>query len=223
MFKPILTLITADIKALVRQPFSWLSPLLFFLIVITLFPIATGSEFHLINQLAPGIIWVAALLAILLSMNQLFSLEKEEGLLDLLCLSPYPLPFLVLCKMVSFWLVHCLPLIVISPLLGFLLNLTLNQDYALMISLLLGTPILTLIGAIGAALTISLRGSQLLLPILIMPLYVPVLIFGTGTLLAANTDQALAGFFAMLGALMLFSLLVSPLMTSLALRIGAQA
>ncbi len=204
-----------EIRTTLRQAHSWLTPLLFFVMVITLFPLAIGPNESLLEKIAPGILWVAALLAILLSIGNLFRHDADEGYLDVMLLSPYPLTWLVLCKVMSHWLTHCLPLILISPILGFLLHLPAHEQYALFVSLLLGTPVLTLLGAIGAALVVGIRGHGLLLPILIMPLYIPVLIVGTAT-----TQQSMAGCFAILGALLLFSLAFAPFLTGIALRIG---
>lgn len=209
-----------EIRTTFRQAFSWLTPLLFFVMAVTLFPLAVGPDDALLKKIAPGIIWVAALLAILLSISNLFRSDAEEGYLDLMLLSPYPLTLLVLCKIMTHWLTHCLPLILISPLLGFLLHLSPYEDYVLIISLLLGTPVLTLLGAIGAALMVGIRNHGLLLPILIMPLYIPVLIFGTGMLAAASIQQPIMGYLAILAALMLLSMAFAPFLTSIALRIG---
>lgn len=220
MMRAFVQLIQTDIKMTFRQAFSWLTPLLFFVIVVTLFPLAVGTDTALLTKIAPAIIWVTALLAVLLSIEQLFRTDAQEGYLDLMLASAYPLTFLVTCRLISHWLTHCLPLILISPLLGFLLHLRADEEYALVISLLLGTPVLILLGAIGAGLTVGIRNHGLLLPVLIMPLYIPVLIFGTGTLLAAAAQQPLNGYFAVLAALMLFSFAFAPLLTSVALRIG---
>lgn len=216
MFK----IIHYEIKTTWRQAYSWLTPLLFFIIVVTLFPLAVGPDELLLEKIAPGIIWVAALLAILLSIGNLFHTDAEEGYLNLMLLSPQPLTLLILCKIISHWLTHCLPLILISPLLGFLLHLRPYEEYALIISLLLGTPVLTLLGAVGAALIVGIRNHGLLLPILIMPLYIPVLIFGTAALTAAAAQQPVMGYFAIMAALMLLCLAFAPLLTGIALRIG---
>lgn len=217
---PLFIIIKHELLTTFRQAFSWVSPLLFFIITVCLFPVALGSDQSLLTKVAPGIIWVAALLSILLSIGNLFRTDADEGHLDLLLLSPYPLPLIVLCKIFSHWLTHCFPLIMISPVLGLLLNLTLQAQYALIVSLLLGTPVLSLLGAIGSALIVGIRGHGLLLPVLIMPLYIPVLIFGSGTIMAATNHQALNGYFAIMGAFTLFSLAFAPLLTSVALRIG---
>lgn len=216
----LLLFIHHDILMTLRQAHSWLTPVLFFVIVVCLFPFALGPDQTLLNKIAPGIIWVAVLLAILISIGNLFKNDAQEGYLDLLLLSSYPLSLLVFAKILSHWLTHCLPLILISPVLGILLNLSAQEEFALIVSLLLGTPVLSLLGAIGAALLVGVRSHGLLLPVLIMPLYIPVLIFGTGTIMAANGHQPLSGYFAILGAFSLFSLAFGPLMTGLALRMG---
>jgi len=218
--QPMFNIIRYEIKTTWRQAYSWLTPLLFFVIVVTLFPLAVGPDELLLEKIAPAIIWVAALLAILLSIGNLFHTDAEDGYLDLMLLSPQPLTLLVLCKIISHWLTHCLPLILISPLLGFLLHLRPYEEYALIISLLLGTPVLTLLGAVGAALIVGIRNHGLLLPILIMPLYIPVLIFGTAALTAATAQQPIMGYFAIMAALMLLCLAFAPLLTGIALRIG---
>lgn len=220
MYRAYLTLLSHEIQLTMRQAFSWITPLLFFIIVVCLFPFALDKDPILLNKTAPGIIWVAVLLAILLSIGQLFQNDAEEGSLDMLLLSPHPLTFLVFCKVFIHWLTHCLPLILISPLLGFLLHLQPHEIRVLIVTLCLGTPALSLLGAIGAALVVGLRGQGLLLPVLIMPLYIPILIFGTATVMAASHQQALGGYFAILGALTLISLAFAPLLTSVALRIG---
>jgi len=220
MLSAMVTVIRHEIRMTLRQAFSWLTPVLFFVIVVCMFPLALGPDQSLLNKAGPGIIWIAALLAILLSIGNLFRVDAEEGFLDTLLLSPYPLTLLVFCKIISHWLTHCLPLILISPVLGFLLHFTPQEEYALILSLLLGTPVLSLLGAIGAALMIGLRNHGLLLPVLIMPLYIPVLIFGVGTIMAASQHQPINGYLAIMGALMLLSLAFSPLLTGVALRIG---
>jgi len=220
MFHAYLSIIRHEIQLTMRQAFSWLTPLLFFVIVVCLFPLALDKDPALLNKIAPGIIWVAVLLAILLSIGHLFQNDAEEGGLDALLLSACPLTLLVLCKIFSHWLTHCLPLILISPVLGFLLHLQPPEVLALVITLLLGTPVLSLLGAVGAALVVGVRGHGLLLPVLIMPLYIPVLIFGTGTVMAASHQHALSGYFAILGALTLISLAFAPLLAGVALRIG---
>lgn len=220
MINAIFKIIQYDIRITFRQAFSWITPLIFFIIVVSLFPLAVGSDNQILVTIAPGIIWVTALLAILISIGNLFKQDADEGHLDLLLASSYPLTLLVLCKVMSHWITHCLPLILVSPILGFLLNLQSSEEYALIVTLLIGTPILCLLGAMGAALTVGIRNHGLLLPILIMPLYIPVLIFGTGTVMAAGMHQPIEAYFAIMGALLLFSLAFSPWLTAVALRIS---
>lgn len=220
MLKHFFIFIQHEILQTWRQAFAWLTPLLFFVIVVCLFPLALGPDKILLNKVAPGIIWVAALLAVLISMGNLFKQDAQEGHLDLLLLSPHSLTTLVFLKILSFWITHCLPLILITPVLGIFLNLNAQEEYVLLITLLLGTPVLCLLGAIGAALVVGIRGSGLLLPILIMPLYIPVLIFGTGAVLATGSTYSIDAYFAIMGALFLISLAFAPLLTGVALRIG---
>lgn len=220
MLNTIFILIQHEMLTTFRQAFSWITPLLFFVMVVCLFPIAIGPDNNLLNNIAPAAIWVAALLAIVISISNLFRQDAQEGLLEMMLLSSLPLTCIVCCKLLSHWITHCLPLIVISPVLGFLLHFTPRQELTLILTLLLGTPVLTLLGAIGSALIIGIRGHGLLLPVLIMPLYIPILIFGTGTMLAASHNQPINGDLALMGALLLVSLAFAPFLTSVALRIG---
>jgi heme exporter protein B len=220
MFNPFLTIIRHDILLTYRQAHAWLTPILFFVMVVMLFPMALGADAALLAPIAPAIIWVAALLAVLMSVGNIFKLDAQDGHLDLLLLSHQSLSVLVLCKIGSHWLTHCLPLIVISPVLGLMLHLNWRQESALVLTLLLGTPVLSLLGGIGAALLIGVKQQGLLLPVLVMPLYIPALIFGTGTLLAVGNGLPVSGYYAMMGALVLTTLAFAPLFTSLALRVG---
>lgn len=216
----LIILIKNDMCAQFKQGHTWLTPVFFYTMVVTFFPLALGTDSNLLNKLAPGIIWVALILAVLLSIGSIFKQDHFEGNLELFMLSPYPLSILVLCKIISHWTLNCVPLVIVSPLLGYLLQLQTEQQVVLLITLLLGTPTLSLIGGIGSALIVGIRGSGLLLPILMMPLYIPVLIFGTGTVIASNQHQLLSGYFAMMGALLLLSLAFGPLLTAVSLRIG---
>jgi heme exporter protein B len=220
MSKSLLIILRYEVLTTLRQAYSWLTPVLFFVIVVCLFPLAIGPDNNLLTQIAPGIIWVAALLAVLISIGNLFKQDAQDGSLDLTLLSHHSLTLLVFCKTLAHWLTHCLPLILISPLLGLLLHLNAQQEMSLLITLLLGTPVLTLLGAIGSALVVGIRNNGLLLPILIMPLYIPVLIFGTGCLIAATQNQPLSAYYAIMGALLLLSLGFAPFLTGVALRIG---
>jgi heme exporter protein B len=210
-----------EIQTTLRCAFAWITPLLFYTIVVCLFPLSIGAtNQELISNIAPGIIWVAALLATVISMGHLFKSDTDEGYSDLLLLSIYPITLLAFIKILSHWITHGLPLILISPLLGFLLNLSLDEHYALIFTLLLGTPVLSLIGAIGAALTARIQGHGLLLPLLVMPFYIPILIFGTGIMIMTHHHEPVTAYYAMMGAFLFLALAFGPFFTGLALKIG---
>jgi len=223
MFNALLRIMRHEITSIFREAHAWLTPILFFIITVCLFPLALGSDDPLLNHMAPCIIWISALLAILMSIGNLFRQEAEEGYLDVLILSSHSLTLWVLCKMLTHWILYCLPLILISPLLGILLHLNTSEMLLLISGLLLGTPVLILLGGIGAALLVGIRGSGLLLPILIMPLYIPVLIFGPGILLTYHAHLPITLHFAMMGAFIALSLAFAPLLTSVALRLGVNS
>jgi len=210
-----------EIKIVLRSTDAWITPLIFFVMVVCLFPLAIGYDQELLISMAPGVIWVAALLATIISMGNLFRNDYDEGFLDLLLVSTYPLSLLALTKITSHWISHGLPLILISPLLGFMLNLSAEEIYALIFTLLLGTPVLSLIGAIGAALTVVVRGNGLLLPMLIIPFYIPVLVFGTGIMIMTHQHTPVIAYYALMGAFVLLSLVFAPILTGHALKIGA--
>lgn len=199
-----------------------LSTLFFFLIVVSLFPLGIGPETQLLRLIAPGVVWVAALLASMLSLGRLFTNDYQDGTLEQLLLTPQPLYLVVLGKVLALWLVSGVPLALLSPVLGIQFGLTGNTLLVLVVSLLLGTPVLALIGSIGAALTLGLRGGGLLLSILVLPLYIPVLIFGSGAVDASITGLGLEGNLSLLGALMVLSLVFAPWATAAALRISLE-
>lgn len=204
-----------------RQRQELLNPIVFFILIVTLFPIAVSPEPKILQMLAPGIIWVAALLACLLSLDRLFAADAHDGTLEQLLLTPQPLSLLVLAKIAAHWLVTGLPLVLISGILGLLLNLPSPALPYLLASLALGTPLLSLIGAIGAALTVKLRHSGVLLVLLILPLYIPVLIFGASAVTAASTGIVPAGQLAWLAALLVLGISLAPVTIAAALRIGS--
>ncbi|AHF76348.1 Heme exporter protein [Sodalis praecaptivus] len=197
------------------------NPLWFFLIVITLFPLGIGPEPALLKRIAPGVIWVAALLACLLSLERLFRDDAQDGSLDQLLLLPAPLPLTVLGKVCAHWLVTGLPLLLMSPLAALLLSLDLATWCALALSLLLGTPTLSLLGAIGVALTLGARRGGVLLSLLLLPLFIPVLIFATAAVDNAASGLPVDGYLAVLGALLAGSVTLAPFATAAALRFGA--
>jgi len=209
-----------EILAIFREAHAWLTPLIFFLMAITLFPLAVGSDIPLLHTIAPGIIWVLALLSILLSIESIFRYDKESGRLDFVLSIPNQISVYITSKIITHWLIYALPIVLFSPLLGILLGLSFDEIKILGLSLLTGTAVLSLIGVTGAALVTGIRGSGLLLPILIMPLYIPILIFGTNIITTAEQHQPLSAYFAMMLALTLLSAIVAPIFSSLALKTG---
>lgn len=196
------------------------NPVIFFFIVVTLIPLGLTPEASRLAQIAPGILWVMALLASLLSVEGLFQSDYRDGTLEQLLISPQPLYLMVLAKVLVHWLITGLPLTLLAPLLGMMLSLPKAGYLPLVLSLFMGTAVLSLIGAIGAALTVALRKGGLLLSLIVMPLYMPVLIFGANTVQRAVDGFPVAGPMAIMGALLAVSLLISPFATVGALRVS---
>lgn len=203
-----------------RNPGQWVNPLLFFIVVVSLFPLGVGPSPATLASIAPGVLWVSSLLAVLLSLGALFDADYADGTLEQLVLSGQSLPLIVLAKVLVHWLLSGLPLLLVSPLLAILLNLPVNAIPVLMISLFLGTLALSLVGAIGAALTVGLNQAGVLLSLLVLPLSVPVLIFGSSSVAAAASDLSSVGQLLVLTALLVLALVLAPLTAALALRIG---
>jgi len=215
-------LVVRDLTLAWRRRADVLSTLFFFVIVVSLFPLGIGPEPRLLRAIAPGVVWVAALLASMLSLGRLFANDYQDGTLEQLLLTPQPLFLVVLAKTLAQWVVSELPLVFIAPLIGVQFDLPSGTLLVLFLSLLLGTPILSLVGSIGAALTLGLRGGGVLIALLILPLYVPVLIFGTGAV-----DSSIAGFspaanLYLLGAFLVVGIVFAPWATSAALRISLE-
>ncbi len=213
-------LLKRDLLLTYRSPQTLINPPLFFIMVASLFPLAVSPAPALLAQLAPGIIWVGALLATLLSLDNLFQSDHNDGSLQQLVLSPASLSWLCLAKVVAHWLVSGFPLVLIAPLLGLLLHLSYNGVVALCLSLLIGTPLLSLLGAIGAALIVGLSAKGILLPLLVLPLYIPPLIFATSAVSAAQAGLSISGQLAFLGALLVLGLILIPITVAAALRVG---
>ncbi|MCS3455356.1 heme exporter protein B [Aeromonas sp. BIGb0405] len=220
MLSAVLTLIHRELLMAFRQRADILNPLWFFLIVITLFPLGIGPEPQLLARIAPGIIWVAALLAAMLSLERLFRDDFADGALEQMMLMPHPLGLLALAKVTAHWLLTGLPLLLISPLIAVLLSLDINTWLAMAATLALGTPILSLLGAVGVALTVALRKGGVLLSLLILPLYIPVLIFATSAIEAAGLGLPYSGQLAMLGAMLVGALIMTPFAVSASLRVS---
>lgn len=196
------------------------NPVIFFFIVVTLIPLGLTPEATRLAEIAPGILWVMALLASLLSVDGLFLSDYRDGTLEQLVISPQPLYLMVLAKILAHWLISGLPLTLLSPVLGMMLSLPKEGYLPLVASLFMGTAVLSLVGAIGAALTVALRKGGLLLSLIVVPLYMPVLIFGSSAVQRAVDGFSVQGPLAVIGALLAFSLLISPFATAGALRVG---
>ena len=211
-----------DLRIALRRRADTLAALFFFVIVVSLFPLGVGPEPALLRSMAAGVVWVAALLASMLSLVRLFADDHQDGTLEQLLLSVTPLPLLVLAKMAAHWLASGLLLALISPMLALQFDMPASAAGVLALSLLLGTPLLSLIGGIGAALTVGVRGGGVLLSLLVLPLYVPVIIFGAGAVEASSSGLGVSGHFSLLGAMLVLALFLAPLATAAALRISIE-
>lgn len=213
-------IIKRELKIAFRKKAEILNPLWFFLIVLTLFPLVIGPDPKLLAKIAPGIAWVAALLSALLSFERLFRDDFIDGSLEQLMLTAQPLVVVCLAKVLAHWLLTGLPLILLSPVAALLLSLEIKIWWALVFTLLLGTPILSCIGAIGVALTVGLRKGGVLLSLLIVPLFIPVLIFAAAVLDAATLNLSYNGQLAILGAMLVAAITLAPFAVAAALRVS---
>ena len=218
----VLAVIRRDLLLAARKKSEVLTALFFFVIVTSLFPLGIGPEPALLKKIAPGVLWVAALLATMLGLNRLFATDHVDGTLEQMVLSPTPLGLLVSGKIAAHWLVSGLPLVLLAPVLGLQFDLDGGALGVLMLALLLGTPLLSLIGAIGAALTLGLRGGGVLLSLLVLPLYVPALIFGAGAVEAHVSGLGASGHLSLLAALLALAVFFAPWATTAALRIALE-
>jgi len=210
-----------DLLLALRRRSDVATALLFFVIVASLFPLGVGAEPNLLRAIAPGVIWVAALLSSMLSLGRLFAADHADGTLEQMLLGAAPLGVVVVAKGLAHWLISGLPLVAIAPLIGLQYDLGGPGLYGVLaLSLLLGTPVLSLIGAIGAALTLGLRGGGVLLALLVLPLYVPVLIFGAGTADAVRAGLSASPNFSLLAAGLLITIVGAPFATATAVRIA---
>jgi len=220
MFEAFYQVVAKELKGAFRKQSDILNPVWFFVIVVTLFPLAIGTDPALLKRIAPGIIWVAALLAALLSFERLFKDDFIDGTLEQLMLAPYPLAWLVSAKVFAHWLLTGLPVLLISPLLAIFLALDLTTYWALFLTLLIGTPILSLLGAIGVALTVGLRKGGILLSLIMLPLSIPILIFSTMAIDAASYGNSYLGLLALLGAMLITSVTLAPFAIAASLRVS---
>ncbi|MES9882572.1 MAG: heme exporter protein CcmB [Sedimenticola sp.] len=222
MFEAFYTIVSRDLLLALRRRSDIFSTLFFFVIVVSLFPLGIGPEMATLRLIAPGVFWVAALLASMLALERLFAADFDDGTLEQMLLTPQPLFLLVLGKITAHWLVTGLPLVLMAPLLGLQYDLGSDALQVMLVTLLMGTPALSLIGGIGAALTLGLRGGGVLVSLLVLPLYIPVLIFGAGAVEATASGLGGAGHIYMLGAILVMSLVLAPVASAAALRISAE-
>jgi heme exporter protein B len=216
-----LAIIRRELKLALRQGGDAFIALMFFVIVVALFPLGVGPEPGVLERISGGVVWIGALLAAMLSLDRLFQSDHEDGSLELLILAPWPLEFLVLAKCLAHWLITGLPIIVISPLLGLLLHMRPEAYFTLLAAMALGTPVLSLIGAIGAALVLGARRGGVLVSLLVLPLTIPVLIFGVAAVEAAAIGQSPQPHLMLLGALLLAAIPLCPWAATAALRQSA--
>ena len=222
MLETLLWIVRRDVTLAWRRRTDLFTTLIFFVIVIALFPLGIGPELDTLRLIAPGVMWVGALLASMLALEQLFSADHRDGSLEQLLLTPQPLGVIVLGKVIAHWLITGLPLVFLAPVLGLQYDMSAESLRIMVIALLLGTPTLSLLGAIGAALTLGLRTGGILVALLVLPLYIPVLIFGAGAVEATASGLGGQAHLSMLGAILLVALLATPIATSAALRISSE-
>ena len=222
MLDLLFAVIARDLKLALRRQADLVSALFFFIIVVSLFPLGVGPKMDMLRKMAPGVLWVAALLATMLTLPRLFGDDYRDGTLEQLVLAPQPLPVTVLGKMAAHWLTSGLPLTLLAPVLGLQFDLSADGLLVLTLALLVGTPSLSAIGAIGAALTLGLRGGGVLVSLLVLPLYIPVLIFGAGAVDAAVSGLGFEAHLSLLGALLAGSLFFAPWATAAALKISLE-
>lgn len=211
-----------ELSILLANPSHIFNPLLFFIISVSLFPLAISPEASVLAEIAPGIIWVCVMLSVLLSLHSLFAYDYDSGALEQIVMSHYPLSLLVFAKITAHWLMTGLPIIFLSPLLAIVLFLDDASTKTLMITLLIGTPSLSLIGAIGGALTVSLKNSGMLLALMILPLYIPILIFAASAISYTAQGLNFAGQLYFLSFILALSLLIVPFISAMALKISLE-
>ncbi|BAN68320.1 heme exporter protein CcmB [endosymbiont of unidentified scaly snail isolate Monju] len=222
MLEALFWIVRRDVTIALRRRTDVFTTLIFFLIVVSLFPLGIGPELDTLRLIAPGVVWVGALLASMLALEQLFLADHRDGTLEQMLLAPQPLPLLVIGKVIAHWLITGLPLVIMAPVLGLQYDLSAEALTVMVWSLLLGTPPLSLLGAIGAALTLGLRSGGVLVALLVLPLYIPVLIFGAGAVEATTSGLGGGAHLSMLGAILLVALLGTPLATAAALRVASE-
>jgi len=217
-----LAVLMRDLRLAARRRIESMLPLVFFVVAVSLFPLGVGPEPQTLRQIAPGIVWVCALLAAMLSVNSLYATDHADGSLEQMLLAPQPAVAVAAAKAAAHWLVTGLPLIVAAPMIGLLFDMSAPAMGSLVAGLVLGTPILSLLGGLGAALTLGLRSGGMLLILIVLPLTTPALIFGAGAVGTVEAGMSAAGHYSLLGALLIGTLLGAPWATAAALRISTE-
>ncbi len=217
---PLTCIVRRDLLLVFRRRSDVFNTLVFFVIVVSLFPLGVGPEPNQLRAMAPGVIWVAALLAAMLALNRLFASDYADGTLEQMALASEPLFILVIGKVLAHWLVTGLPLVLIAPVLGLQFDMPPDALAVMAGSLALGTPVLSLIGGVGAALTLGVRGGGVLVALLVLPLYIPVLVFGAGAVVASGAGLSAQAHLLLLGAALALAMVLSPWATAMALRIS---
>ena len=220
--KAVAAVLQRDLRLAMRRKSEVLTAVFFFVVVASLFPLAIGPEPDMLRKIAPGILWVGALLASLLSLGRLFAADYQDGTLEQMALSPPPMPLLVAAKVLAHWLLSGLPLALLSPVLALQFDLDSGTMWVLFTSLLLGTALLSFLGAVGAALTLGVRGGEVLLSLLILPLYIPALVFGSGAVEAQMVGMGYGAQMSILSAMLLLAAFFGPWACALALRIALE-
>jgi len=216
-------IVKRDLTLALRRKNEVITSVFFFVVVAALFPLGIGPEMNTLRLVAPGILWVGALLASMLSLSRMFATDYADGTLEQMALSPNSLSLLVAAKILAHWLLSGLPLVLLAPILGLQFDLSSNALWVLTLSLLLGTPVLSLIGAVGAALTLGVRGGDVLLSLLVLPLYVPALVFGAGAVQAEISGLGASAHLSVLAALVLVAAVFSPWASAASLRIAIES
>jgi heme exporter protein B len=219
---PFIAIVKRDLLLVMRRKSEVLTALFFFVVVTSLFPLGIGADAALLRKIAPGVIWVAALLSTLLGLQRIFANDYADGTLEQLVLSPNTFTVLVFGKIVAHWLVSGFPLVLLAPVIGLQFDLDAQSLQVLMATLLIGTPVLSLLGSVGAALTLGVRGGSVLLSLLILPLYTPVLIFGAGAVYSSGIGLDITGYFSILGALLILALAFVPWVSASAVKIAIE-
>ena len=223
MLKTLWIVLRRDLLLALRRRSEVFTVLFFFIVVISLFPLGVGTEDKILKQIAPGVVWIAALLASTLALERLFSTDYDDGTLEQLALAPTSLSIIVFAKIIAHWLLTGLPLVLISPLVGLFYHLPLDSIFVMMTVLLLGTPVLSMLGAIAAALTLGLRGGGVLVSLLVLPLYIPILVYGAGAISTSMVEGlSIEPYILLLSAFMLLAIIFSPWVTAAALKISLE-